>query len=230
MSLWAQPFHISIETPGQDKAFSELNHHIAGFFLLAIGIFAGLGNVRRLSFLGKVWPFLFILPGLYLAFMSDPEVWPMGTENWVQTFQSDPDARQHKIYSMLLLAMGILEFLRSRGRLGKFLAIWSFPALAVFGAVFLFFHEHSAAARPAEMMHGMPGILHNMPGKEQGSHMMTETMIKIKREHFWFSIVGVAVAFFKFLSDGNFWKRPFVPFLWPAFISLLGVLLTFYVE
>src|SRR5687767_7047656 len=75
--LQAQLIHVPTETPEQGKAFSEFNHRMAGVFLLAIGIVAAASKfLPRLSFLAKVWPFFFILPGLYLAIMSDPEVWP----------------------------------------------------------------------------------------------------------------------------------------------------------
>ncbi len=218
----AQPLHLAIETPEQDRAFSEFNHHLAGFFLLAIGILAFLSHAsKKLSFLGKTWPFFFILPGLYLAFMSDPDVWPMGNQSWLQAVQGNPEAAQHKIYSALLLALGVLEFQRSRGKLGKFLATWSFPILAIFGAVLLFFHHHHGAAA-GEMMRSMPGMHHG--------HVMTASMLKIQKEHFWFSIVGFGVTIFKFLADGNFWKRAFVPFLWPVCMSVLGVLLILYTE
>lgn len=220
-SASAQPLHIPMDTPQQDKAFSEFNHHVAGWFLLAIAILAFLARCSsRLSWLGKIWPVLFILPGLYLALMSDPDVWPMGDQNWLQAFQTNPEASQHKAYSALLLALGILEFHRSRGKLGWFLNTWSFPLLAIFGAVLLFFHPHNSAG---EMTHSMPGMSH-------GSHIMTDSMVKVQREHFWFSIVGFGVALFKFLSDGKFWKRSFVPFLWPVCISILGVLLILYME
>jgi len=219
----AQPLHLPIETPEQDRAFSEFNHHLTGFFLLAIGILVILSHTaKKLSFLGMVWPFLFILPGLYLAFMSDPDVWPMGNLSWIQAFEVNPEAAQHKIYSALLLALGILEFQRSRGKLGKVLALWSFPILAIFGAVLLFFHHHHGIA-VEEMMHSMPGMHHD-------GHVMTAGMLKIQKEHFWFSMVGFGVITFKFLSDGNFWKRAVPPYLWCVCMAILGLLLIFYTE
>ncbi len=59
---------------------------------------------------------------------------------------------------------------------------------------------------------------------------MTDTMLKVQQQHFWFSIAGFAVALLKFLYDTDFWKRPFVPFLWPAAMSVLGLLLIVYTE
>ena len=241
----AQIIHVPTETPEQGRAFSEFNHRMAGVFLLAIGLLAIGSHVSpRLSFLGQVWPFLFLLPGLYLVVMSDPEVWPVGTQTWVRAFQENAEARQHKIFALVMIAMGILEFLRARGKLRSTLGTFSFPALAVFGGVLLFFHPHNADEVPGksgsgmagmshrDMGHEMPGMTHEMPAKDTGKvgHVMTETMLRIQNQHFWFSMVGFAVALLKFLHDGNFSKKPFVPYLWPSFISLLGLLLILYAE
>ncbi len=207
----------TVLTPDQDRAFSEFNHHLAGWFLLLIGMLATLARAdQRFAFLDKVWPLLFIVPGLYLVFMSDPDVWPLGAQSWSEAFRSNPEARQHKIYAVLLLALGWLELRRSRGRLGTVTAAWGFPALAIFGAVLLFFHEHGSG--------------HAMTGMDGGSMMMNERMTRIKGEHAAFSIVGFGITLFKVLSDGRFWGRKFVPFLWPICMSILGVLLILYTE
>jgi hypothetical protein len=61
-------------------------------------------------------------------------------------------------------------------------------------------------------------------------HQMTPAMMLVEREHFWFMIVGFTIALFKFISDGDFWRRRFVPYLWPSTMVLLGALLTLYHE
>jgi hypothetical protein len=75
---------------------------------------------------------------------------------------------------------------------------------------------------------GMPSHDGNGPGRH--SHEMSEGMLKIEREHFWFTVVGLAVALFKFISDNGIWRRAFVLHLWPSFVTLLGVLLVLYTE
>jgi hypothetical protein len=239
-----QIFHVPTATPEQGKAFSEFNHRMAGVFLLAIGFLAAAANLPKMKFFAKIWPFFFILPGLYLAAMSDPEVWPMGTQSWLEAFRVNPEGRQHKIFALLLIALGVLEVARAAGKLGRGLATWSFPAMAVFGATLLFFHPHtldesvSASSPTAAMAHEMPGhdmagMKHDAPAAPRAAHeghVMTGTMIKVQNQHLWFSLVGFGIALFKFLHDGGFWLRPFVPFLWPTFMAMLGVLLMLYAE
>jgi hypothetical protein len=55
-------------------------------------------------------------------------------------------------------------------------------------------------------------------------------MLLVEREHFWFMMVGLGVALFKLISDGEFWRRRIVPYVWPSGMVLLGILLVFYRE
>lgn len=71
--------------------------------------------------------------------------------------------------------------------------------------------------------------LTNIPSSSHHHHM-TPSMMLVEREHFWFMIVGLGVALFKLISDGEFWRRRFVPYAWPSGMVLLGVLLVFYQE
>jgi hypothetical protein len=59
---------------------------------------------------------------------------------------------------------------------------------------------------------------------------MTSSMLHVKAEHLWFTLVGVAIALFKFIDDGSFWRKRFVPYLWPSGMLVLGVLLALYTE
>jgi hypothetical protein len=256
-----------------EKAASELNHQIAGFALIAIAalIIAGLSSqTSRLRF---VWPFLFIAMGLFLAAWSDAEIWPRGPLPWTWMIGHDAEARQHKIYALLLIAMGLIEFLGARGKLTLRWQTWSFPVLAVCGAALLTMHSHGgtsglppgwqpsqgvptsrpvgpivAVLEPVAMQdsasqdathghhhHGqsMPVAAAETPATPSGHqehHQMTPEMLRIQRQHLWMTIVGIAVASFKFLADGRFLRNRAVPYLWPAAMAVLGVLLLFYRE
>lgn len=132
-----------------DKAPSELNHHIAGLMLIVIGAMVICGHrFKELVFLRQLWPLLFVLAGIFLAAWSDREIWPRGDLSWAWLLHHDAEARQHKIYAILLIAIGVIEYLRSRAKLSPRWAPWVFPILAIFGGVFLFFHEHGSSESP----------------------------------------------------------------------------------
>jgi hypothetical protein len=274
--LWTSTVPATEQDP--NKPDSELNHHLAGYALIAIGALVIAGHSsEKLRPLQLVWPFLFVAAGLFLAAWSDAEIWPRGNLSWRFLIHHDFEARQHKIYALLLIAIGIVEYLRARGKLSRFWRISAFPLLAVLGAVLLLFHDHgqtsgasspearhylvsgavatrteespdpmagmhhheseadsprvadqSGSAMSMEQGHDMPG--HDADNPSAHTHVMSEGMVRVEREHFWFTVVGLAVAFFKFMSDGALWRRSLTLRLWPGFIALLGVLLVLYTE
>src|SRR5258706_12932638 len=62
-----------------DKPASELNHHLAGYALIAIGMLVIAGrSSEKLCPLQYVWPFLFVAPRRFLAAGSDKENLPPG--------------------------------------------------------------------------------------------------------------------------------------------------------
>jgi hypothetical protein len=154
--LFSQPASIvssakisTAGTSGQDpdKPASELNHHLAGYALIAIGMLViAARSSSRLRPLQYAWPFLFVAAGLFLAAWSDKEMWPRGNLSWTWLIHHDAEARQHKIYAVLLMVMGIIEYLRVNAKLNRFWQTWSFPALALAGIVLLLFHDHTAAS------------------------------------------------------------------------------------
>jgi hypothetical protein len=267
-----------------DVIDSEWNHHLAGYILISIALLVLVSqSSSSLAFLRVLWPFLFIAAGLHLLAWSDKEIWPRGFLSW--TWLIHHDARQHKIYGILLLIMGVIEYLRWRGKLKTWGQTWAFSILALIGACLLLVHDHGGnsglapgwdnaqkAARIAEMARAvgrdmasvslsvpeasepamsMPVGHHDMAhmvmpprygegkrspdaasnaGSGHGGHIMTSAMLHVKAQHLWFTLIGVAIALFKFIDDGNFWRKRFVPYLWPSGILALGTLLALYTE
>lgn len=290
--LHAGPQSFSIfaasEAVDPNKGPSELNHHIAGWALIGIGLLQLEGLLFPHHRTHRyIWPALFVLAGLFLALWSDGEIWPRGNLNWSFLLQHDAEARQHKIYSILLIVIGILEYVRMRGSLPRLWKTWGFPLLAVIGASLLLMHDHSggSGARSAEaqsylvdpardvdgsvrnpkafttvpvtteghhqtthhVSENAPSILqpsampmdhsqmtmdaepHSTVANDQ-HHMMTASMLLVERQHLWFLIVGLAIAVFKFLADGEFFQNHIVPYMAPGCMLLLGFLLMFYRE
>ncbi len=148
----------------EGKAYSEFNHHLAGVFVLLIG----LSELREALAVALLAWTRFLLPvgmlgaGTYLMIWSDHEAWPIGSLSFVQTFfGGDWEILQHKVYAILSLAVGTIELLKRMGRLGQ--AIWKvpLPALAVIGGLMLFLHSHGThpAAHKIALHHAVMGAM-----------------------------------------------------------------------
>ena len=138
---------VSPASVDRNKAPSEFNHHIAGWALIGVGILVLSSFLSPdLRALRYVWPALFLLAGLFLALWSDAEIWPRGNLNWAWLLHHDQEARQHKIYALLLITIAIVEYLRARGSLSRFWGTWTFCILAIVGASLLLVHDHTSGS------------------------------------------------------------------------------------
>ena len=84
----------------QGVAYSEFNHHLAGFFVLLIGCAELSQALHRPTLLWArfLLPAAMLLGSVILLIWSDHEAWPIGSLSLVQTFSGhDPEIIQHKI-------------------------------------------------------------------------------------------------------------------------------------
>ncbi len=145
-------------------AYSEFNHHLAGFLVLLIG----LSELRQaLRWQALAWS-RFLLPGamltggIFLLIWSDHEAWPIGSLSFAETFWGpDPEIIQHKTYGLLCLFVGTVEGLK---RVGLFRhAAWTvpLPLFAIIGGLMLFGHSHGdhPAAQKIALHHAVMGTL-----------------------------------------------------------------------
>jgi hypothetical protein len=194
-----------------DKEESEFNHHLAGF-LVALGAVSMLFQDRltkRWPAVKYVWPGCFLLSGIFVLVWSDSELWPFGTQPWLDTMAHDSEVFQHKTFAVLLLGLGVIEWQRVRGALTAAWSVWVFPVLAIGGSVLLLFHQHGG---------GMDGP----------NHM--ERMARIQSEHLSYSLTGIGLALTRSLSEiETQWRKVFSR-SWPVMMMVLGILLTFYRE
>jgi putative copper resistance protein D len=178
---------------------------LAGVIVLAEGT-----KSQRWAFLKYVWPFCFLLSGVFLLVFSDTELWPFGPQSWWYGLTHNPEDLQHKTFAAILLVLGVLELQRARGVLKAAWAGALFPMLACCGSVMLLFHEHHAG-----MMHG-------------ADHMAT--MAKVQSEHFQFAAAGFGIGIFKGLSElPTRWQVIFGR-MWSGLMIVLGILLLLYHE
>ncbi|BCA55553.1 conserved membrane protein of unknown function [Nitrospira sp. KM1] len=133
------------EGSSEGIAYSERNHHIAGWFVILMAL-TELGHALRLPYIR--WTKL-LLPtamtgmGLFLLIWSDHEAWPVGSMSFTQTFFGhDQEILQHKAYGVLALLVGGVEFLRRTGCVEHVAWAIPLPTMAIVGGFMLFGHSH----------------------------------------------------------------------------------------
>src|SRR5574337_359626 len=125
-------------------AFSNFNHHFSGWLVLLMGfamtvtVVWGEGQRSKLHLL---WAALALGLAAFILYRSDPEQWPYGVRTLAETL-ADREAVEHKLSGLIILAMGVVEWLRVRGTLSHW--VWGLivPWLAVTGGTILLFHLH----------------------------------------------------------------------------------------
>ncbi len=125
-----------------DIAWSEYNHHWAGLFVIAIGLLvlaahAGFRPARH-------WPVVFLGLALFLLLRSDPEVWPLGKEDFMAAFR-DVEVVQHRIFVVLILVFAAFEWSVQTGSLKSRRAALVFPLMVAAGGALLLTHSHQIA-------------------------------------------------------------------------------------
>ncbi|MBY0337813.1 MAG: copper resistance protein [Acetobacteraceae bacterium] len=148
-----------------DMAWSEYNHHMAGFIVLLVGLFALLDRTGRFPW-ARHWPLLFLLLAAFLFIRSDPEVWPMGEIPFLESLR-DPEVLQHKLLSALVVVFAVSEWL-VRLRNKRSAAAYVFPLSMALGGFLLLTHTHAISnikeALLVELSHLPLGVLSVIAG------------------------------------------------------------------
>lgn len=194
-----------------DKNESEFNHHLAGFFVMLAGLFTLFQSVlwKRWPALKYAWPACFLISGIFVLVWSDTELWPFGQREWLEALRNNREVLQHKVFAVLLLALGVIEWQRIRGVLKAIWGGWVLPALAIGGSLLLLYHQHEGG------MHGP-------------DHM--GVMARIQLQHLSYAVTGVGIGFTKGLAEVQTRFRSGFGKTWPLLMAVLGVLLMFYRE
>lgn len=189
--------------PDVDRVWSEYNHHIAGLFVVTMGLLATVQRTRWTRW-ARHWPLLFLGLGGFLFMRNDPEAWPLGPVGFWESM-ANPVVLQHRFFVPLVIAFGLFEWMVRTERLRSPRCALVFPLLCAVGAGLLLAHTHS------------PDNL-----KEQ---------FLIEVTHAPLGVLGVLVGWARWLElrlpppDGRIPGR-----LWPLAFTLIGILLLFYRE
>jgi putative copper resistance protein D len=193
----------AILSPDEDRVYSELNHRIAGVFILFAGglaLIAASGNPRY-TWARYGWPGLFFLLGAFLFVRHDPESWPWGPLPLWEAI-ADPQVLQHVLFTFIVLSIGVIEFLRCRGTLSHSAWAWIFPILGISAAAMLFLHKHGS-------------------GPEAD---------KIYRHHVIMACAGIAAMITKGLDDSRLLRSQVNAYVWPGLMMFIGFMLLIYSE
>jgi copper resistance protein D len=143
-----------------DRAWSEYNHHISGLFVLVTGglSLATLAGVR----VARHWPLLFLGLAGFMLFRSDSEAWPVGPQSfWAG--MGDVEVAQHRVFALIVVVLGLVEWGVRSGRLRAPWAARIFPLLCAVGGGLLLVHGHAGQNVKAdfllEVTHAPLGVL-----------------------------------------------------------------------
>jgi hypothetical protein len=161
----AQDTEVRIwEGSPEGKAYSEFNHHLAGIFVILIGLseLRPAMGIRALAWTWLLLPVAMLATGMFLLIWSDHDAWPIGSLSFAQTFlMGDWETVQHKLFGVLLLLIGGIEWLRRTGRLNHLWWRIPLPGFAIIGGLSLFMHSHGAhpSAHKIALHHTIMGIM-----------------------------------------------------------------------
>ncbi len=124
-----------------DRAWSEFNHHVAGLFVLAMGLLAVLHVIGRLAW-ARHWPLVFLGLATFLLVRNDPGAWPLGPLGFWESMRY-PEVLQHRVFVLLVIAFGIFEWRVRTGRIRVQGVALFFPLLCVVGGGLLLTHSHA---------------------------------------------------------------------------------------
>jgi putative copper resistance protein D len=123
-----------------ERAWSEYNHHWAGFFVLGMGLLAALERLGVRA--ARHWPLLFLGLAAFLFVRNDPRAWPLGPAGFWESFLL-PDVLQHRAFVVLVVAFGVFEWMVRTGRLPARPWALVFPLLCAVGGGLLLTHSHA---------------------------------------------------------------------------------------
>jgi putative copper resistance protein D len=125
----------------EEYAWSEYNHHAAGFFVFLMGLLALLDRAGW-SRWARHWPLLFLGLAAFLFVRNDPRAWPLGPAGFWESMVL-PDVLQHRLVVLLVVALGMFEWMVRSGRLTRPGGPLVFPLLCAAGGGLLLTHSHA---------------------------------------------------------------------------------------
>jgi putative copper resistance protein D len=145
----------------EEYAWSEYNHHMAGVFVFGMGVLAVLERTGRARW-ARHWPLLLLGLAAFMFVRNDPRAWPLGPAGFWESMVL-PDVLQHRLVVLLVVGLGLFEWLVRIGALARPRWRLVFPLLCAVGGGLLLTHSHAMFNLKteflAEVSHAPMGIL-----------------------------------------------------------------------
>jgi copper resistance protein D len=123
-----------------ERAWSEYNHHWAGFFVLTMGLLAALERLGVRA--ARHWPLVLLGLAGFLFLRNDPRAWPLGPAGFWESLTL-PDVLQHRAFVVLIVAFAVFEWMVRTRRLPSTPWSYVFPLLCAIGGGLLLTHSHA---------------------------------------------------------------------------------------
>lgn len=135
----------------EDTAWSEFGHHVAGLFIVAMGLLAMLERTGRTRW-ARHWPLLLVVLTGFVAWSLDPEGWQTGRVGfWAQLLSVE--VLQHRILLVLCALLGFAEWRVHSGRRPDSRWRYAFPVVCIVAGSLLLSHAHEVSnAKSAFLM------------------------------------------------------------------------------
>ncbi len=144
----------------EDRAWSEYNHHMAGLFVLAMGLLTILHRLGARW--ARHWPLIFLGLAAFLLVRNDPGAWPLGPAGFWESM-AYAEVLQHRLFTLLVVVFGVFEWMVRTGRLASPRCALVFPILCAVGGGLLLTHSHAGLSLKAEYLievtHAPLGVL-----------------------------------------------------------------------
>ena len=186
----------------EDRAWSEYNHHVAGLFVIAMGLLAIMQRFDGARW-ARHWPLLFLGLSIFMLLRNDPGSWPLGPQGFAEGFYQI-EVVQHRVFVLLVVGFGIFEWMVRTGRLRARAAALVFPLLCIVGGAMLLTHSHSTINVKQEFLtevtHAPLGVLALVTGWGRWLELRLPAPAGRLPGWMWagsFTLIGVLLVFYR---------------------------------
>jgi putative copper resistance protein D len=140
----------------EQTAWSEFGHHVAGLFIVTMGVLATLERTGWAPW-ARHWPLLFIGLTAFVAYSLDPEGWQTGQVGfWEQLLGLE--VLQHRILLVVTALIGLAEWRARSGRHPSSPWRYVVPVAAIVSGTLLLSHAHDVGDAKSAFLMELPHL------------------------------------------------------------------------